>query len=179
MNFFDDWTGVARLLVIGPIAYAALVVVLRTSGKRTLSKMNAFDLVLTVALGSTLSTAVLDDGVPLIESVVVFVVFAALQAIVAWAQTRSARIENLVKSEPRLLVRNGRLLDTALRRERVSEAEVLQALRSEGRTALEDVAAVVLESDGSLSVIGQAGESGPIPGLGQMATNTSGASTDS
>jgi uncharacterized membrane protein YcaP (DUF421 family) len=53
VNLFDDWTGVARVLVFAPLAYAALVAVLRISGKRTLAKMSAFDLVVTVALGST------------------------------------------------------------------------------------------------------------------------------
>ena len=47
---FDGWEGVARVLVVGTIAYVALVVLLRVTGKRTLSKMNAFDLVVTVAL---------------------------------------------------------------------------------------------------------------------------------
>ncbi len=42
--FFDSWAGLLRVLVVGPLAYAALVLLLRVTGKRTLSKMNAFDL---------------------------------------------------------------------------------------------------------------------------------------
>ncbi len=48
--FFDSWAGLLRVLVVGPLAYAALVLLLRVTGKRTLSKMNAFDLIVTVAL---------------------------------------------------------------------------------------------------------------------------------
>ena len=55
--FFDSWAGLGRVLVVGVLAYSALVLLLRISGKRTLTKMNAFDLVVTVALGSTLATA--------------------------------------------------------------------------------------------------------------------------
>jgi len=51
--FFDSWFGLLRVIVIGTLAYAALIALLRVSGKRSLSKMNAFDLVVTVALGST------------------------------------------------------------------------------------------------------------------------------
>lgn len=65
--FFDGWTGLLRVLVVGTLAYAALVLLLRVSGKRTLSKMNAFDLVVTVALGSTLATVLLSRDVALAE----------------------------------------------------------------------------------------------------------------
>jgi uncharacterized membrane protein YcaP (DUF421 family) len=157
MNFFDDWVGIARILIFAALAYAALVLVLRTSGKRTLGKMNAFDLVITVALGSTLAAAVLDASVPLAESVLAFAALAGLQAAVAYGQTRSPRIEALVKSEPSLVVRDGRILRGVLRRERLTESEVMQAVRASGRGGLEDVAAVVLETDGSLSVIGSGG----------------------
>lgn len=52
---FQGWPGLARTAVVGSMAYAGLVLFLRISGKRTLSKLNAFDLVVTVALGSTLA----------------------------------------------------------------------------------------------------------------------------
>lgn len=71
--FFEDWFGLLRVLIVGCCAYAALVATLRISGKRTLSKMNAFDLVVTVALGSTLSTVLLTKEVPLTEGVQVIV----------------------------------------------------------------------------------------------------------
>ncbi|HUH13323.1 MAG TPA: hypothetical protein VMK65_09445, partial [Longimicrobiales bacterium] len=59
--FFDSWTGLGRVLLVGALAYAALILILRISGKRTLTKLNAFDLVVTVALGSTLATTLLTD----------------------------------------------------------------------------------------------------------------------
>jgi len=161
INFFDDWTGIGRIALFAALAYAALVIVLRVSGKRTLGKMNAFDLVITVALGSTLASAVLDAGVPLAESVAAFAALAALQALVAYGQSRSPAIEALVKSEPRLVVRDGRPLPGALRRERLTEAEVRQAVRASGRGSLEEAAAVVLETDGTLSVIGSRGDALP------------------
>jgi uncharacterized membrane protein YcaP (DUF421 family) len=146
-----------RILVFAVLAYAVLVLVLRVSGKRTLAKMNAFDLVITVALGSTLASAVLDSGVPLAESAVAFAALAALQATVAWAQTRWPALESVVKSEPALIVRDGRVLHATLRRERMTESEVMQAVRASGGSGLGGVAAVVLETDGSLSVIGSDG----------------------
>jgi uncharacterized membrane protein YcaP (DUF421 family) len=61
--FFETWSGLARVLVAGICAYAALVLMLRVSGKRTFSKMNAFDFIVTVALGSTLSGVLLSKDV--------------------------------------------------------------------------------------------------------------------
>ncbi|WP_238388177.1 hypothetical protein [Hymenobacter sediminis] len=63
--FFSSWTSIARTLIVGVAAYAGLIILLRASGKRTLTKMNAFDLVVTVALGSTLATVLLTKSVAL------------------------------------------------------------------------------------------------------------------
>ena len=65
--FFQGWTGVVRTVIVGVLAYAGLVLVLRISGKRTLAKLNAFDLVVTVALGSILASILLQESVALAE----------------------------------------------------------------------------------------------------------------
>lgn len=153
MIFFDGWQGIWRTALVGVLAYLALVALLRVSGKRTLSKMNAFDLVVTVALGSTLATILLSSDVALAEGLTAFAVLILLQYAIAWLSVRSATVSRLVKSEPALLVYRGRLLPDALRRERVVEGEVLAAVRSQGIADLSDVEAVVLETDGSFTVV--------------------------
>lgn len=150
--WFDSWSDLGRILVVGPLAYAALVAVLRISGARTLSKLNAFDLVITVALGSTLATILLSASVSLAEGVLGLAVLVALQYAVAWSSSRFRRFERVVKSEPVLVYRCGFLHDV-MRRARVTEDEVRQAARNSGTASLDEVAAVVLESDGSLSVL--------------------------
>jgi uncharacterized membrane protein YcaP (DUF421 family) len=151
--FFDTWYGLLRVVVLSITAYTALVIILRLSGARTLSKMNAFDLVVTVALGSTLATTILSTDVALTEAVLAFSMLVGLQFIVTWLSVRSKRVVTLVKSEPILLVYQGRQLNDQMRRARVEEAAILQALRTQGIGALENVEAVVLETDGSFSVI--------------------------
>ena len=151
--FFDGWAPLLRTVVIGISAYVALVATLRISGKRTLSKMNAFDLVVTVALGSTLSSMLTSKNVAVAQGVVAFVLLAALQYVIAWLSVRSSWVRSAVKSEPTLLVRDGMLLHEALRRQRVTGDEVLAALRDSGVSRVEDVGAVVLETDGSFTVL--------------------------
>lgn len=153
--FFNSWAATGRPLIIGVCAYAALMLALRVSGKRTLAKMNAFDLVVTVALGSTLATIVLSKDVALLEGIMAFVVLIGLQYVVAWLSVRSPTVQELVKSEPTMLLYRGEILSAALRRERVSAEEVYAAIRSQGIARLEDVEAVVLETDGSFSVVRQ------------------------
>jgi uncharacterized membrane protein YcaP (DUF421 family) len=151
--FFDNWQGLLRILVTGIAAYAFLVVVLRTSGKRTLSKLNAFDLIITVALGSTLATIVMSKDVALAEGLVALALLVSLQWLITWLSVRSTAVSRLVKSEPRLLLHEGVLLPDAMKTERVTEDELLAALRAQGLGRLDDAAAVVMETDGSLSVI--------------------------
>jgi uncharacterized membrane protein YcaP (DUF421 family) len=129
-TYFDSWSGLIRVVAVAPLAYAALVLTLRISGKRTLSKMNAFDLVVTVALGSTLATIILSKDVALAEGLVAFVMLVALQFVVSWMSVRVRTMNDLVKSEPTLLVRNGRLLAEQMRRARVVEDEVAATPRS-------------------------------------------------
>jgi uncharacterized membrane protein YcaP (DUF421 family) len=151
--FFDSWSGIARVLIVGALAYAGLVALLRVSGKRTLTKMNAFDLVVTVALGSTLATILLSPDVPLATGLAAFCLLIALQFVVSWLSVRSAAVRRLVKSEPTLLFYRGEMLDDVLRRQRVTQEEVRAAIRGQGIADLGAVEAVILETDGSFSVL--------------------------
>ncbi|WP_051241587.1 DUF421 domain-containing protein [Azohydromonas australica] len=151
--FFDGWMPLARILVLGTLAYAALVLLLRVTGKRTLSKLNAFDLIVTVALGSTLATVLLSKDVALAEGLTALALLVLLQGALTWLSVRSPRVSRLVKSEPSLLFLEGRFLQGAMKRERVTEDELRSAVRQQGIGRLEEVAAVVLETDGSLNVI--------------------------
>ena len=156
--FFNGWSVLGRTLLIGVLAYVSLVFMLRVSGKRTLAKMNAFDLVVTVAIGSTLATIVLSRSVALAEGLLALALLIGMQFAISWSSTRMPWLRRIVTGEPRLLLRDGTMLDEALRDARVTREEVRAAVRSSGIGALGDVAAVVLETDGSFSVIaGQPG----------------------
>lgn len=151
--FFDDWISLVRVVIVGVLAYVALVVMLRVSGKRTLSKMNVFDLVVTVALGSTLATVLLSKSVSLAGGLLAFAVLIALQFAVAWSSVRSSTVSHLVKASPRLLFYTGEFQRHAMRTERVTETEIIAAIRGGGFADLQQVGAVVLETDGSFSVL--------------------------
>ena len=153
--FFSGWSGLWRTAVLGVLSYLFLILFLRISGKRTLSKMNAFDLIVTVALGSTLATILLNKQIALAEGLLALSLLIALQFCVTWVAVRSSRLESLMKNEPALLVHLGDLLPRAMRRERVTESEIRAALRGRGFADLEPRVSVVLETDGTFSVVTQ------------------------
>ena len=150
---------VVHTLVFGVISYLVLIVIIRLSGKRTLSKWNAFDFVVTIALGSTLSTALVSTQVSLAQSITAFVLLVALQFAITFTSVRSRRVKNLVKSQPTLLLFQGRFRAETMAQERVVDAEVRAAIRENGIADVERVYAVVLETDGTFSVIPEAGDS--------------------
>lgn len=150
---FDGWVGVARVLAVGTLAYVMLVIALRATGKRTLSKMNAFDLIVTVALGSALATTMLSKSTPLAEGAAALLLLIVLQLAVTWLSVRSPRFQAVVKAQPALLVHRGRLLHAAMVAERVTHEDILAAVRSTGKPAVDEECSVVLETDGSISVI--------------------------
>jgi uncharacterized membrane protein YcaP (DUF421 family) len=65
--FFDTWESLIRTGIIALLSYFGLLSMLRIVGNRTLTQLNAFDLVVTVALGSTLATSILTKSVPLFD----------------------------------------------------------------------------------------------------------------
>jgi len=154
---FQGWDGLARTAVVSVLAYGALVLFLRLSGKRTLSKLNAFDLVVTVALGSTLATILLNADVALAEGVLAFACLIGLQYVVTWSSIRWGWVKRGVRAEPTVLVRHGAPVTGALHRERVTEDEALTAVWEAGGRTLAEAEVVILESDGSLTAILKAG----------------------
>ena len=149
---YQGWPGLVRTLFVGVLAYASLVLFLRISGKRTLAKLNAFDLVVTVALGSTLSAILLQELVALSEGAAALALLILMQFIVTSLSVRYPSFAEAVRSEPSLLVRNGQFCWDAMRRERITADETLSAIRAAGGLAVEEATSVILESDGTLSV---------------------------
>jgi uncharacterized membrane protein YcaP (DUF421 family) len=165
--WFDSWSDLGRILAVGACAYATVVLVLRLSGKRTLAKLNAFDLVVTVALGSTLATILLNSDVSWTEGAVALALLAAAQFVVAWVVVRRPGLRSVVTARPTLLLRDGAVVSAAMREQRVTIDEIRQAVRASGSGDLSAVAAVVLESDGMLSVIpaGEVGDGSALDGV--------------
>ncbi|WP_010539594.1 DUF421 domain-containing protein [Dietzia alimentaria] len=152
--WFSSLDPIVRVLLIGPVAYVAMVAAIRLSGKRVLSKLNAFDMVVTVALGSLLATILTSSDLALVTGLVGIILLLGLQVLVSLFTSRLVKGRTVVRARPVLLAHRGALLEEAIASSRLTHDEVFQAMRSSGFGGLDQVAAVCLESDGTLSVIG-------------------------
>jgi uncharacterized membrane protein YcaP (DUF421 family) len=151
--FFDGWAPLLRVLVVGLASYAALIVMLRLSGKRTLSRMNAYDMVVTMALGSIITKAMLTRDQSIAESVLAIFLLIAFQYGLSVAACRWAWFRNLVTATPTVLYHDGMFLDAELRRERVTRPEIEAAVHEKGIPGMDGVSTVILGSNGQFSVL--------------------------
>lgn len=132
--------------------YAALLVIMRLSGKRLAGQTTTFDLIVLITLGVVIQTTALNDGW---INAVVFVITVLLvhRGLAEWC-SHSTRVRHLVRGKPRALVRDGQVLENALRREGVSREELLAGLRKLGYDAPQSVKLAVLEETGHISALG-------------------------
>nr|WP_255680102.1 YetF domain-containing protein [Methanosarcina sp. DH2] len=142
------------------MGYIALVLLLRISGNRTLSKLNAFDFVITIALGSSFGALILNKNVALADGIMAFTVLIGMQHVITWLTIRSNTLKRVIRNEPSLVYYNGEYIKNSMKRSRVVEDEIEQSVRNQGYANLEHVGAVILETDGSFSIISQSEKEG-------------------
>ena len=151
--FWTGWTPIWHTLLISTVGYLTLVILLRGTGPRTMAKMTPLDFVIAVTLGSAFGRVVTATDVGLVQVVVALALLVAVQWALAGVRARWPRMRRLLDSPPALLHYDGEFQDRALKRHRLTEADVHAAARQSGHGSLEDVQAVILHQDGSLGVI--------------------------
>jgi uncharacterized membrane protein YcaP (DUF421 family) len=153
--------GLWRVLIIAPLSYVAIALIIRFAGKRVLSNMNPFDLLVDVAIGSTIAIVVLDKTVKFRDGMLALTVPLALQFGVAWITSHSKKFEKAVKQHPAMLLMDGEMLPEMMHHEMITEEEVREAARKAGMSSLQEAKAIVLEVDGTISVVRQTDEQHP------------------
>lgn len=151
--FFDQYGNLIKIAVSAPVIYSAVVLFIRISGKRSTAQMNNFDWIVTVALGSLVASGLLMENVTIVEALFAIALLMGMQYLFTWLAFRFDAFASLIKAEPTLLMQDGAYLRQAMRRERVTESEVLAAIREQGLHRLDQARWVILETDASFSVI--------------------------
>ena len=151
--FTLNWADLGRIVLIGVLAYIVLVLLLRVGGKRSLTQLNAFDLVITVSIGSVFATIIMDKSISLFDGITAFAVLIGLQWIFSKTTKESERSSELVKSDASLLYYNGEYCEKEMKNERIEKSEIMQAARMDGNISMEEVQAVVLEANGTMSIL--------------------------
>lgn len=144
---------ILRTVLIGLMAYISILVIIRASGKRSLAQLNAFDFIVTVAIGSILASILINQNVTIIQGITAFSVLMIMQYIITKLSVHSRLVSQYIKASPSLLYHNGKFHYQNMKKERIVEAEIKQAIRSNGTGDMSNVKAIIIETDGSLSVI--------------------------
>lgn len=151
--FFDSWESIIRTSILSVAAYVGLVLILRAAGNRPLTQLNAFDFIVNVAIGSTLATVMLNKNVALADGLLAFVMLIGLQLILSYLSRKSTMFNKAVKTQSVLVFYNGEFLKEEMNKNLLTQDELLQAIRAEGVGNLEEVKAIVLETNGRFSVL--------------------------
>ncbi len=152
-DLFGERASLLHTFVVGTLSYLGVIVWLRVSGKRTLSKWNSFDFVVTVAFGSILASSLLSTDTSWLQAMLAVGMLVAFQFILTWLSVRTTAVQSLLKAEPTLLLFKGKFLEKPMKDQRVAEGEVLAAIRLSGGGSIEDTDAVILETNGNFSVV--------------------------
>jgi len=163
--WWDGWAPVVRILVVTTLGFIWLIALIRGTGQRTLSKMSAFDFVIAVTLGSAFGRVVTASEVGLVEAFVAFATLISLQWLFATWRARSRRFKELVDADPELLYLHGQMIESAMRRHRITRDDLLGAVRQNGKGALEEADAIVFEAGGTFAVLSAAeyGDGSAVP----------------
>lgn len=145
-------------LVYGSFYYLYLILIIRFSGKRTLAEMNIFDFIVNIAIGSILATLIVDPSIALHEGLVLLTLLVGLQFLITFLSSRWDGFGRAVKAQPALLYYDDAFQTRVMKKERVTENEIEQAVRNAGKGSLSEVAAVLLESNGKFSVLTGTGD---------------------
>jgi uncharacterized membrane protein YcaP (DUF421 family) len=151
--FFDTWAKLGRSAVLAVLTYLALVFLLRFSGKRTLSKMNVYDFVFVVALGSVLASTILTQDITLSDGILALVCLMSLQYLLSSLSIKSHRVDSIVNGVPTLVFHNDKFLEKAMKDERVSPEELRAAARNRGIRDMTNIDSIILETDGTFSIV--------------------------
>ena len=151
----SDLIGVALRTVV---VYLFLILALRLAGKGEMGQLSVLDLVLILVIANSVQNAMVGSNVTVWGGLVAVVALIATDRALIFVRGRSPRFERFFEGEPSLLVRDGQVLEDAMRREGVDRHELQQALREHGYLDLAEVRLAVLEVDGTISVIPRAGD---------------------
>ena len=133
--------------------YFFLFLITRVIGRRELSQLAPFDIILLIVAGDAIQQGLTQDGYSITGAVLVVGTFAVLQLLTSYASFRFVRLRPILEGEPIVIIQSGKLLDRNLKRERLTEDEVLEEARQQQITSLDDVEWAVLENSGKISFI--------------------------
>jgi len=140
-----------EIVIRAAVMFLFLWAVTRAVGRSTLGELSTFELLLYVTLGDLIQQAVTQQDYSVTSGILAISVFALLTVVLNWTQWRFPRTRALINGKPLVIVRDGEILPTATRQQRLSTTDLLAVARQQGIRSIADIELAVLESDGKVS----------------------------
>jgi len=163
---FDLNVGALEIVARTALVYSALLFALRVAGKREIGQMTPFDLTVILLVANAVQNAMVGPDTSVTGGLIAAAVLIGANYGVARLSDRIPWLRRALEGTPTLLVNNGQYLERNLRREGIGEDEIMMAVREHGESDIAQVAAAILEVDGSISVMAKEGggaNANPVP----------------
>jgi uncharacterized membrane protein YcaP (DUF421 family) len=141
------------LVLRAGFVFCFILLLTRVIGKRELSSLEPFDLILLIVLGDALQQGLTQDDYSLTGAVLVVGTIAVLQVAVSWISYRFPRTRPVLEGEPLIIMQDGEVIERNLKRERLTVEEIAEEARRQQIAHLSDVKFAILETSGTISFI--------------------------
>jgi uncharacterized membrane protein YcaP (DUF421 family) len=145
------------LAIRSVVLYVFVIVLTRVVGRRELSSLQPFDLILLIVLGDSIQQGLTQDDYSVVGALIVVGTIATLQVLTSYASFRLPVLRPVLDGGPIVIVEDGKPIQKNLRRERLTIEDVLEEARKQQVTSLEEIEWAVLETGGSISFITKGG----------------------
>jgi uncharacterized membrane protein YcaP (DUF421 family) len=143
------------IVIRAAIIYAVVFIFTRAIGRRELSSLQPFDLILLIVIGDLIQSGVTQNDLSVTGVLLALCTIGALQVLTSYLSFRFRRIRPVIQGEPIVLVDNGKLLERNMRRERLTLDDIAEKARLSEIETLDDIKWAVLETTGDISFIKQ------------------------
>jgi uncharacterized membrane protein YcaP (DUF421 family) len=138
------------------VAFFFILLLTRAVGRRELSSLEPFDLILLVVIGDLVQQGVTQSDYSVTGLMIAATTFALLAVAVSYASFKVKLLRPVLEGEPIVIVRDGEVIDANLRRERITRDELMAAARLQQIASLEEISWAVLETSGQISFLKRA-----------------------
>ena len=145
------------------IIYILVLLVMRMMGKREISQMQPFELVIAIMIADLATVPMSDTGIPITSGIVPILALLLFQLIISIINLKSITFRKIVCGKPRILIYRGKIDEQALKKEKVTINELQERLREKGIFTIGDVEYAIIETSGDLSVIQKPEKRNTIP----------------
>ena len=146
------------VVIRAALMYCFLLFITRVVGRRELSTLEPFDLILLIVLGDLIQQGVTQSDYSFTGLMLAAGTIAVMQTSVSWIGYRSPKKAGLVlEGEPIVIVQDGKCLERNTKRERIRKEEVLESARKSGIGSLDEIEWGILETSGEMTFIKKSG----------------------